>query len=272
MYVFYRLYTAGQMEKIIIIIVAVTALILFFGFIIILYALAYQKRKNRYFKEKQEMETKFQAAILETQIEIQEQTLKNIAQEIHDNIGQVLILAKLNLNTFPPITDTDTASKVNDTKQLVSKAINDLRDLSRSLHGEKITELGLQESIVNELRILQNTGLYQTRLHLSGSKYRMPPQKEMVLFRIVQESVNNAIKHAHAKNIEISLLYEPSVFRLVVADDGNGFDESLLKGTDTGIGLKNMKNRAVLIGGTFSINSSPGNGASIKVEIENPEI
>lgn len=260
------------MEKIIIIVVAVTALILFFAVIIILYALAYQKRRNRYFKERQEMELHFQSAILQTQVEIQEQTLKNIAQEIHDNIGQVLILAKLNLNTFPSIADEAVSSKVNDTKHLVSKAINDLRDLSRSLHGEKISEVGLHESIGNELRILQNTGLYKTQLHLTGTKYRMTPQKEMVLFRIVQESVNNAIKHAHAKTIEISLLYEPAVFRLLVKDDGNGFEESLLEEAKTGIGLKNMKNRAVLIGGKLHITSSPGKGTGIEVEIENPEI
>lgn len=260
------------MEKIIVIVAAVTALILFFGFIIILYALAYQRRRNRYAKEKLEMESQFQAAILQTQVEIQEQTLKNIAQEIHDNIGQVLILAKLHLNTFPVVADETITGKVNDTKELVSKAINDLRDLSRSLLGEKITEIGLQESIANEMRIIQNTGLYKTQLHISGNKYRMPPQKEMVLFRIVQESINNAVKHARAKNIEISLLYEPAVFRMVVADDGKGFEQSSLNSADTGIGLKNMKNRATLIGGTLHIESSPGKGASIQVKLDNPDI
>jgi len=260
------------MEKIIIIVVAVTVLILFFGFIIILYALAYQKRKNRYAKEKQEMESKFQAAILQTQVEIQEQTLKNVAQEIHDNIGQVLILAKLHLNTFPMIQDEATSVKVNDTKQLVSKAINDLRDLSRSLHGDKIAEVGLPDSITNELRILQNTGLYQTMLNVSGNKYRMQPQKEMVMFRIVQECINNAIKHATAKNIDISLLYEPTVFRMAVTDNGKGFDPALLQSADTGIGLKNMKDRVDLIGGILHIRSSPGHGTKVEVELQNPEI
>lgn len=260
------------MEKIVLIVIAVTALILFFGFIIILYALAYQKRRNRYAKEKQEMESRFQSVILQTQVEIQEQTLKNIAQEIHDNIGQVLILAKLNLNTFPLIQDEETAVKVNDTKQLVGKAINDLRDLSRSLHGEKITELGLTESINNELRILQNTGLYQAKLHITGNKYRLQPQKEMVLFRIVQECINNTVKHANAKNINVSLIYEPALFRMIVKDDGNGFEPGLLQNAQTGIGLKNMQDRSALIGGRFHIHSSPGEGASIEVAISNPEI
>lgn len=259
-------------EKIIIMVVAATALILFFGFIIITYALAYQKRKNKYFKEKQVMESQFQAAILQTQIEIQEQTLKNVAQEIHDNIGQILILAKLNLNTFPPIADAATETRVNDTRQLVGKAINDLRHLSKSLHGEKIAELGLPESVGNELKIIQNTGLYQTSLQVTGSKYRLPSQKEMVLFRIIQESLHNALKHAKAKNISVSLLYEPTLFRLTVTDDGEGFEAATLVFKDTGIGLKNMKDRAGLIGGQLLIRSSPGNGTSISVEIDNPEL
>lgn len=263
---------AGELEKIIIVVVVSTALILFFGFLIITYALAYQKRKNKYHKEKQVMESQFQATILQTQIEIQEQTLKNVAQEIHDNIGQILILAKLNLNTFPPFTDTVTETKVNDTRQLVAKAINDLRDLSKSLHGEKMAELGLTESVGNELKILQNTGLYQTSLEVTGSKYRLSPQKEMVLFRIIQESLHNALKHAKAKNLSVNLHYEPALFRLNVSDDGAGFEPATLEAADTGIGLKNMKDRAALIGGKFSIRSSPGNGTYITVEIENPEL
>jgi len=263
---------SGELEKIIIVVVVSTALILFFGFLIITYALAYQKRKNKYHKEKQVMESQFQAAILQTQIEIQEQTLKNVAQEIHDNIGQILILAKLNLNTFPPFTDTVTETKVNDTRQLVAKAINDLRDLSKSLHGEKITELGLPESVSNELKILQNTGLYQTSLQVTGNKYRLPPQKEMVLFRIIQESLHNALKHAKGKNIVVQLTYEPTLFRLNISDDGVGFDQATLESTDTGIGLKNMKDRAALIGGKYLIQSSTGNGTFISVEIENPEL
>ncbi|MBL0355550.1 MAG: hypothetical protein IPP72_01065 [Chitinophagaceae bacterium] len=157
---------------------------------------------------------------------------------MHDNIGQILILAKLNLNTFPPLADPDAETKVNDTRQLVGKAINDLRDLSKSLHGEKIAELGLPESVSNELKILQNTGLYQTSLEVTGSKYRLSPQKEMVLFRIIQESLHNALKHARAKKITVKLLYEPSLFRLTVSDDGAGFEPATLNSADTGIGLK----------------------------------
>ncbi len=230
----------------------------------------YQKKQLQYIKEKETTKMQHANELLQTQVEIQEHTLKNVAQEIHDNIGQILILAKLNLNTFPPLHDEATENKVNDTRRLVAKAINDLRDLSKSLHGEKIAELGLPESISNELKILQNTGLYQTSLTIGGSKYRLPAQNEMVLFRIVQESLHNALKHAKAKNITVQLLYEPALFQLKISDDGQGFEPAALETANTGIGLKNMRDRAALIGGKFLIQSSSGNGTFMSVTIENP--
>lgn len=234
--------------------------------IIVFSAIMYYNRKRKFSYEKKQIDLFYQQQLLQTQIEIQEQTLKTISQEIHDNIGQVLSLAKLNLNTFENIESTTNQTKISDTKQLVSKAINDLRDLSRSLHGDKIAELGLQESIANELKILENTGQYKTVFYVTGSLYKLEPQKEMVLFRIVQESLNNIVKHAKAKNIKVELNYKVDAFNLSVIDDGVGFDAKALTSTQTGIGLKSMQNRAALIGGVLSIQSN--NGTTIQIELK----
>ncbi|MEO6541648.1 MAG: sensor histidine kinase, partial [Ferruginibacter sp.] len=195
----------------------------------------------------------------------QEQTLKTISEEIHDNVGQVLSLAKLNLNTF----ESNPEKKLIDTKHLISKAINDLRDLSRSMHGDRIAELGLHQSLVDELQILQNSGSeFETHFKISGEKYKLPQQHEMVLFRIVQEALNNAIKHAKAKNINLHLFYTPESFTLTVRDDGKGFDASVTQ-NKKGIGLKSMQNRARLIGATCIFQSSFNNGTSITIELPN---
>jgi two-component system NarL family sensor kinase len=235
---------------------------------IIIIILIYKKRQAQYISEKNQMKITFENEILKSQIEIQEQTLKTISQEIHDNVGQVLSLAKLNLGTFETMESEANQVKINDTKQLVSKAINDLRDLSRSLHGDKIAELGLQDSVANELKILQNTGQYQTALYITGDNYKLEAQKEMVLFRIVQESLNNAIKHAKAKNININIAYQPELFSLIISDDGSGFDPGALQSAETGIGLKSMQNRAALIGAAFTLNSQNGNGTTITIELK----
>ncbi len=249
----------------IIIVSTITSLLLVI--FILLFITEHQRKKRIHLQEKQLMKTQFEQELLQTQIEIQEQTLKTISQEIHDNIGQVLSLAKLNLNTVGSIPDTTAQTKIDSTKDLVSKAINDLRDLSRSLYGDKIAEIGLQQAIENELRILQNTGQFETRLKITGEIYKLEPQKEMVLFRIVQEALHNSVKHAKAKNINVQLNYNPAVFNLIIADDGAGFNVATLQSSQTGIGLKSMQNRAALIGGSFSINSSENNGTSISIEI-----
>src|SRR6187397_483253 len=117
--------------------------ILFLSFVL-LFLKTYSKRHHEYNSERKLMKERFQKELFQTQLEIQEQTLKNISQEIHDNIGQALSLAKLNLNTMPPTNDEALQQKILNSKELVSKAITDLRDLSRSLDTDYVQEMGLQ--------------------------------------------------------------------------------------------------------------------------------
>lgn len=243
-----------------------TIIVIFFVAFIVLLSYLFTTRKNKLIHEKLLMKTQFEQELLQTQIEIQEQTLKTISEEIHDNIGQVLSLAKLNLNTIEAAENNKV--KLTDTKNLISKAINDLRDLSRSLHGERIGDIGLKEAIANELIILQNTGQIETELIITGQVYKLDPQKEMVLFRIVQEASHNALKYANAIRLTLSLDYKPDIFCLTITDNGSGFQVNSLHVTQTGIGLKSMKNRAALIGGTFILNSSAEKGTNISIELK----
>lgn len=227
--------------------------------LVIVVIIRFKMRQQKHFQEKQFMQTQFDQELLRTQLEIQEHTLKTISEEIHDNIGQVLSLAKLNLNTLP----NSNEQKIQDTKNLVSKAINDLRNLSHSLHGDIIAELGLRESIANELKIIESTRAFETELNIKGNLFKINPQKEMVLFRIAQEALNNCIKYSAAKQITILMQYQPQLFVLQVQDDGKGFDASQI----TGIGMKSMQNRTQLIGGTFNLKSTLGNGTIVTVEL-----
>ncbi|MEP7108598.1 MAG: sensor histidine kinase [Ferruginibacter sp.] len=254
------------MEKVIQVIIVTLFIFLMISFVI-LFIILYQKRHTNYLKEKQLLQSKFQQEILQAQVEIQEQTLKKISQEIHDNIGQVLSLAKLNLNTFPPTDDENIRNKLEHTRQLVSKAIVDLRDLSRSMHGDRIAEMGLKNAIENELDIIKNTGQYETTLTVTGEYYKLGQQKEMLLFRILQEALNNSIKHAKTKNIAVQLNYAPSKFSLSIRDEGPGFDLQAAGLSTMGLGLKNMQNRVAMIGGLFSLNSSRELGTTISIDL-----
>jgi len=238
-----------------------TSVLMFFllAFILFLF-LVFQMRKRK-------AQATLEKEILAAQIEIQEQTFKNVSQEIHDNVGQVLSLARLNLNAILGIGSSDQASlpKIESASELIGKAISDLRNLSRSMLGDKVTETGLQVAIENELKVLQNTGQYKTQLDISGPSFRLDKQKEMMVFRMVQEAINNCIKYAKAKNILIKLMNNEEKYAVSVHDDGIGFDVELLQSKETGIGLKNMQNRAELIQGVFSIKSAPGKGTTIEI-------
>lgn len=249
--------------------IAATSVIAVFVFFIVWFVIIYKRNYNKHFLEKIQLQSQFDQSLLQTQLEIREQTLRTISQEIHDNVGQILSLAKINLATLEFSEGIQKENKISSAAQLVGKAINDLRDLSRSMNGDKISDLGLKDAIDNELKIIRNTGQYNTALKIEGEACRLMPQNEMVVFRIVQESLNNALKHSKAKNITVQLSYTENIFGVCVLDDGKGFDADKLERAETGIGLKNMQSRARLIGARFSIQSVEDSGTAVMLELPN---
>jgi signal transduction histidine kinase len=244
-----------------------TAIFLLLAILFILLIVISLRRRQRMLKEKDMLRMQYEKEILRTQLEIQEQTLKNISQEIHDNIGQALTLAKLNLNTMPPA-GIEIQEKIITTKELISKAIVDLRDLSRSLNTDYVADMGLQKALEYELVLISKSSAITTKLLTEGEPFRMDKQKELILFRILQELLNNTIKHAGATTINAKIIYSSKELELSVADNGKGFtipDTQNENQPASGLGLRNMHNRAKLIGATFSMNSIPGKGTEVKI-------
>lgn len=243
-----------------------TCLVLFLSITLFIFYLSYNKRKFKFIRERQKLQSDFQQELLRTQLEIQEQTFQNISQEIHDNIGQMLSLVKLNLNTAD-FNELPTAiEKVQRSKEIVSKAISDLRDLSKSLNPDIIRKIGVNGAVERELLIVAKTGQYEVNLSQDGNYYRLDPQKELIIFRIFQEVLNNIIKHAKAKTVNVTLEYLPDIFNLTVSDDGKGFDTGWLD-SYRGLGIQNMRNRAKLIGADIQFTSALGKGTIISVTL-----
>lgn len=244
------------------------AFLLLAGFVIFFLVL-YMRRKSKSILEKQQLQAQFQQELLRSQIEIQEQTLKTISQEIHDNIGQVLSLAKLNLNTMDITNHETLKEKIGDSKALVSKAIQDLRDLSKSMNTDNIEAIGLFRALEYETELIRKAG-FSTELNIEGNTQRLEPQKELILFRIIQEIINNIIKHSDASTIIIALWYEASHIKLTVTDDGKGFDLRPLEDpghSGFGLGIRNMHNRARLIGADFNMSSTIGEGTVVSINV-----
>jgi len=247
-------------------VILLTLIFLLAPLAIIIYINVYNSRKKRHIEEKEQLKNAFQQELLKTQIEVQEQTLSNVGREIHDNITQVLSFVKLNLALAANANVEVQQKKINESRDLIARAINDLRHLSKSLNFEHIMQHGLLNALQTEADRINNSGLIQINLRIDGDSYSLGAQRELVFFRIFQESLNNTLKHAGASRINITLQYSEQLFNLTLEDDGMGFSPNELEG-NAGSGLKNMENRAAMMGAVTSLYSSPGKGCSINVTL-----
>jgi signal transduction histidine kinase len=259
----------GTQEKDIITIVLVGSFItLLVVAFLVSFVYFYQRRHFAFLREKEQIQSKFQEELLKTQLEIQEETFKTISEEIHDNIGQTLSFVKLNMNTLHVTLREGEEETWQESKDLLTRVIQDLRNLSRSLNTDFIQDIGFINAVRQQLALLEKTGLYTTSLVVSGEQQSYSVHRELVLFRIVQESLNNIVKHAEATQILIRMHYKPERLSITVEDDGKGFEaERTTRDKNGGIGLRNMINRITLINGSIRINSSPGKGTLVSIDL-----
>jgi two-component system NarL family sensor kinase len=260
-------------KEIINIIIATTLFVVILaGFIIVLVKLFDKARKN-FALEKESINKEFETILLRAQLEIQEQTLQNVSQELHDNIGQELTFVKLSINTINLSRLEETHDKLEESKRLISKTIQDLRNLSKTLNTGFISEIGLPSAIEYQLSFLQKTGEYKTNLRVSGKVYKNQAFVDIVLFRIVQELINNVIKHAEASCITIDLDYLDEQIIIIVKDNGKGFDshDSDFQHKEKGLGLRNMNNRVAMINGKITVNSESGKGTEVIIKVPRQE-
>lgn len=207
---------------------------------------------------------KFQNTLLQTQLEIQEQTLQNISQEIHDNTSQLLGLIKLNLATANS-SEEKVKQKITDAHELTEQVISSIRQMSHTLDSGFVARIGLPEAIRYQVQLIQKTEEFTTTLNVQGEEQKPDAQKELILFRMVQESLNNIIKHAKATEINVALTYSPEQLMITISDNGAGFEQ--IPGKSDGIGIQNMHNRAKLIGATLTIESVLDKGTRTTVTL-----
>ena len=248
---------------IVFILVSVFLILLLVVFVtIVLYK--YQQKQNAYFKDIETLKTSHQNILLQSQLEIQEQTFQNISREIHDNIGQKLTLAKLHLNTLNFHNTTEAALQVTDSAAIIGEAINDLSDLSRSMSSEILLQNGLIKAMEFEAAQLKKSGRYKINFSTTGNPVFMDANTELVLFRIAQEALNNILKHSDAMAIDIELHYNSVLLTMTINDNGKGFDTNE---HNFGTGLLNMKKRTAMLNGKMSMSSNPTICTQIKIEI-----
>ena len=252
--------------EIAIIFIVGTLTLLVFVFFLVLIIIEYRKRQVRHITEKLELKHRYQNEVLQTQIEVQEQSFKYVSEELHDNIAQVLSLVKLKLyKTAGKTTDEAVKTGIDASNELLAKTMNDIRNLSHVLSGGLVSKLSLAESIEKELAYIRDANDMQATITVAGAPREIDENKKLLAFRIVQEAINNAIKHGKAKYISISLAYKEDSLLLQIQDNGKGFDTRLMS-ESKGLGLYNMQERAKLLG-SMEVHSEEGQGTNITLNI-----
>lgn len=229
---------------------------------IIVLLLVYQKRQLKYILEKKELNNQFQKELLKTKIEAQEETLNQLSTELHDNIGQLLSSTKLLIGVVERAlpAPSEPLQMANET---ISKAIRELRAVSKSLNTGWLEKFSLIENLQTESdRITASKELKVTLQHPAAIDMSM--ERQMMLFRILQETLQNAIKHGKPSQISIVADQTDNALHVSVADDGKGFNSN--DPAIQGVGMINIKRRTQLMGGTVQWQSNH-KGTSVFIQL-----
>ncbi|PID67697.1 MAG: histidine kinase [Flavobacteriia bacterium] len=233
--------------KIVVFLSSIT-LLLILGIFITLFIL-FQRKKTAMTLEQREKERMYEETISKSSIEIREHTLKGIAWELHDNVGQLLSLAQLELNILKS-KPGNYQDKISEIANIVGTSLSEIRLLSKTLNPEFISNVGLIDSIQLEIDRFNRLNYIDAQMSIEGEPYQVSNKDQVILFRIIQEFFSNTIKHAQASELRVTLIYQPDNLEITVADNGIGFDISRV---EQGSGLMNMKSRIQMINAKLEI-------------------
>jgi signal transduction histidine kinase len=229
--------------------------------LVIVFFVVFQKRKNKLLEEQIRQQQAFEEEIVRAQTETQEQTLKNIGWELHDNIGQLLSFASMQLSILKMQVADDVKDKFKDTSEALKESLAEVRQLSKTLNNEVVLNIGFEKSITNELNRLKKMKFTSAELKIVGEKADFANRKhEIIIFRIIQEFLSNSVKYSEAKNLNIILNYQSNNLIMTLIDDGKGFN---IDEVEKGSGLINMKSRATLINANLEMISKPNSGVKL---------
>lgn len=244
------------------IVLIVYAIAIIFGLLlfVIWIFIAFQKRKNKLLVEQIEAEKKYEHELTTSQLEIQEQTFKNIGWELHDNVGQLLSVVSLQLNMILVKAPETIQKQLKDTSDILSNTIQEVRNLSKTLNIEVINKNGLIRSLEIEIERFNRLKYLEASIQVNGKVRYISTEHEILIFRIYQEFLSNVMKHSKAKNLSVILNFNVNDLEIIAEDNGLGFDTS--QKTESS-GLQTIRGRAALLSAKHSLTSVINNGTKL---------
>ncbi|GAP43801.1 signal transduction histidine kinase [Lentimicrobium saccharophilum] len=239
------------------------------GFILlgVLSGMAFWLVKSRY-KTKMRLEHEkrlIQKEAFSAIVNAEENERKRIAMELHDGLGQLLSAAKLNISVLEDTNSEEDRLAVDNAENLIDQAIADLRNISHNLMPSALIRLGLIPAIHDMADKINSGRQVVVKITSEGFESRLPGNLEIAIYRVIQESVNNILKHAGAGNIFIDLRYGGESLDLSIEDDGKGMPEPSTSNSGKGIGWDDIRSRVSLFNGRMNLYSEPGKGTRLNI-------
>ena len=240
-----------------------TLVVVLLATMVIVFFVAFQKRKNKLLLDTLKQQKQFEETVAKTGEEIQEQTLKYIGEELHDNIGQLLSLASMQMGMLGVKIAEEIKEPYLETQKIIKESLQEVRALSKSLNTDVFQNRGFEKSIKAEIERLNRMKLIAADLIIAGDVIPFENKKDgIILFRILQEFISNTVKHSKAAELNISLNYSQKQLIIKAKDDGCGF---IMDEVNDSSGLLNMKNRAELTESSYNLISKPNEGTELTI-------
>lgn len=254
-----------QSEIIAFIIIANIILIIFIVGII-QFIIQYRKRKIEHMQATDLLNEQHTQELLEKQLDTQQQTMQHIGREIHDNVGQKLTLASLYTKQLSIQANKNQDEKIVAIGNMIDESLNELRLLSKTLTNPQLANAGLCFLLQEEAKRINLSGVCYVKVDCNESEISITQATKNILFRLLQEFIQNSLKHAGCKKITIDIQSQSNQIKITATDDGKGFDT---QAPYTGIGLQNMQRRAEEIGAVYQLISHAGKGTTLILSITN---
>ncbi len=205
-------------------------------------------------------------------MEVSERTMRRVARELHDDLGQALTAVRIDLGLIDRglPADSQARAQVQEVREQISTALQSVRNLSQLLRPAVLDDLGLVAAIQSFVSRFGDRTKIEVRLQLPPAETRLPPAIEVALYRALQEALTNVARHAEARHVSIRLSSNGEAATLEIHDDGCGFDAAAFVRNpppDRGMGVLGMRERVAIYGGRFNIESHPGAGTRVELMI-----
>ncbi len=243
-------------------------------FVLLLVAIAdllliIRNKRLRHKNDMLEAKSRHEYEILKTRHEVTEQVFSDIAAELHDNIGQTLTLAVVHLNQAE-IELKENSHRIAEIRDIIRQGLTEIRQLSHDISKEYWTNINLEQNIQRLADRVQRTGIMTPKFELREAYLKHHPDNEIILLRIVQELVQNSLKHSAATEIHLSIIRKKDTLQMVYSDNGKGIHPIPEKELEKGLGMRMIEQRLTLLQASWQIRSN--NGYYIEAIIPDGEV